>query len=167
MNRIAALKLGVAATAAALGLYIGAVSACGYDSPMADLVAAHPRSIEVALAVRDAYDHGELQALAPVPPVLGLVRAKGMLQNFRPLLTAVAGSPNTSVAVLLIEEGLWARYSMSAAGMATELHVEGPLDGEPVIVTSEATLRALLDGAMTPTRATELGVLIVVRPTWS
>ena len=126
-----------------MGLYIGAVSACGYDSPMADLVVAHPRSIEVALAVRDAYDHGELQALAPV---LGLVRAKVMLQNFRPLLTAVAGSPNTSVAVLLIEEGLWARYSMSAAGMATELHVEGPL---------------------TPTRATELGVLIVVRPTWS
>ena len=140
------MKRQAAAMAAALALQTGAVSACGYDSPMVDLIVAHPRSIEVALAVRDAYDHGELQALAPVPPVLGLVRANGMLQNFRPLVIAVAGSPNTSVAVLLIEEGLWARYSMSAAGMATELHVEGPL---------------------TPTRATELGVLIVVRPTWS
>ena len=47
-----------------LGLYIGAVSACGYDSPTVDLVVAHPRSIEVALAVRDAYDHGELQSMA-------------------------------------------------------------------------------------------------------
>jgi hypothetical protein len=165
MNRIASLKLGVAATTAALGLYIGAVRACGYDSPMVDLVVAHPRSIEVALAVRNAYDHGELHALAPVPPVLGLVRANGMLQSFRPLVSAVAGSPNTSVAVLLIEEGLWARYSMSAAGMATELHVGGPLDGEPVIVTSESALHALLDGTLTPQRATELGVLIVVRST--
>jgi hypothetical protein len=165
MNRIAASKLGVAATAAALGLHICAVSACGYHSPMVDLVVAHPRSIEVALAVRDAYDHGELHALAPVPPVLGLVRANGMLQSFRPLVSAVAGSPNTSVAVLLIEEGLWARYSMSAAGMATELHVGGPRDGEPVIVTSESALHALLGGTLTPTRATEMGVLVVVRST--
>jgi hypothetical protein len=165
MNRIAALKLGVAVTAAALGLHICAVNACGYDSPMVDLVVAHPRSIEVALAVRDAYDHGELQALAPVPPVLGLVRANGMLQSFRPLVNAVAGPPNTSVAVLLVEEGLWTRYSMTPAGMATELHVEGPLSGEPVIVTSASALHALLDGTLTPTRATELGVLIVVRPT--
>jgi hypothetical protein len=36
---------------------------------------------------------------------------------------------------------------------------------EPVIVTSESALHALLDGTLTPTRATELGVLIVVQPT--
>jgi hypothetical protein len=164
MNRTVALKLGAVAVAAALALQLSTVSACGYDSPMVDLVAAHPRSIEVALAVRDALDREELHALAPVPPVLGLVRANGMLRNFRPLASSVAGSPNTSVAVLLVEEGLWARYSNSPAGVATELHVDGPLDGEPVIVTSETTLRALLDGTLTPARATELGVLVIVRP---
>lgn len=154
----------VLAVTAVLALHFSAANACGYDSPMVDLTMAHPRSIEVALAVRDALDSEELHALEPVAPPLGFLRASRMLQHLRPLVTSVAELPNTSVAVLLIEMGLWTRYSISAEGVLAEVHVAGPLEGEPVIVTSEATLHALLDGTLAPARATELGILIVVRP---
>jgi hypothetical protein len=50
-------------------------------------------------------------------------------------------------------------------GVVAELHATGPLDSEPVVVTSEAALRAVLDGTSAPARATELGVLINVLPT--
>lgn len=43
--------------------------------------------------------------------------------------------------------------------------MDGPLDVEPVIITNEAALRALLDDTLTPARATEVGALIVVQPT--
>jgi len=167
MKRTASLRAAAMVAMAAAAMQGAPAGACGYDGLMADLAVAHPRSIEVALAVRDAFDHKELRALAPVPSALGLVRANGMLQNFRPLVASIAGSSNssaTSIAVLLIEAGLWTRYSITATSVVVELHVSGPQEGEPVVVTSEAALRALLDGALTPARAGELGVLIVDRP---
>ena len=167
MKRNAGLRTAVMLAMAAVLLPVAPTHACGYDGLISDLTAAHPRSIEVALAVRDALDHKELRALAPVPPVLGLMRANGMLQRFRPLVASVAGFSNASsasIAVLLIEAGLWSRYSITASGVVVELHISGPQEGEPVVVTSEAALRALLDGELTPARASELGVLVVDRP---
>ena len=166
MNRIAVRKVWVAVAAVALALRFTVANACGYDGMMFDLTVEHPRSIDVAFAVRDALDRNELHELATVPSVLGLVRAFGMLQSFRPMVTSIAEPSNlsaTSIAVLLIEAGLWTRYTVTADGVVVELHVNGPLDSEPVIVTSETTLQALLNGTITPARAAELGILIVVR----
>ena len=36
---------------------------CGFHGQLADIAAAHPRSLNVAFAVRDAYDRGELAEL--------------------------------------------------------------------------------------------------------
>ena len=163
MKRIASLRTTTLAAMAAALLQASPAGACGYDGAMIDLTAAHPRSIEVALASRDAIDRGELHALPPVAPVLGLSRATHLLEDFRPWVPVVAGAPEGSVAVLLVDAGLWTRYAVTAKGVAAELHVAGPRERELVVVTSEAALRALLDGTLHPERAAELGVLIVVR----
>jgi hypothetical protein len=155
------------ATAAAvtLALHAPAVLACGFHGgAMAELSASHPRSLDVAIAVREAYDHAQLQALEPAPPALGFVRARLMLQAFAPQAATAAGTASGSAAVLLVESGLWTRYTFGADGAAAEPHVSGPLPGEPVIVTSEAALSALVDGTLALDRAAALGVLSVSLP---
>jgi hypothetical protein len=136
-------------------------AACGFDGLMADVTPAHPQSIEVALAVRDAFDRNELAVLAQMPGPLGLLRANGMLQGFTPMVSAVAGGTSASVAVVLVESGLWTRYSFEDGQVAIWPHVEGPLPGEPVIVTSEAALDAVVRGTLAPARARELRVLVI------
>jgi hypothetical protein len=64
--------------------------------------------------------------------------------------------------VLLIESGLWTRYTKLGTNVLAQPHVHGPAEHEPVVVTSEATLGALIDGSLTAARAMELGVLVVV-----
>jgi hypothetical protein len=131
---------------------------------MIDLVMAHPRSVEVALAVRDALDRMTLHELPPEPTALACLRADRMLEDFRPLVISVAAAQDTSLAVLLIESGAWTRYSLSPEGVDVETHVDGPQQEESVVVTSEVVLRALLDGTLGLARAAKLGLLIVVRP---
>lgn len=154
--RAAAFACGLAALVAA-----APVAACGYHSTLPDLAAAHARSIDVALAVRGALDRGELKPLEGVPPALGYVRAMRMLRDLQAMVPALAPARAGSVAVLLVDSGLWSRYVVAADGATVEVHVGGPREGEPVIVTSEAVVRALLDGALEPGRATRNGMLLI------
>jgi len=140
-----------------------AARACGYDAAMPDLAAAHPRSIAVAIAVREAFDRGTVHPLPGVPLRDGYARATGLLQAIGRLVPAAAGVRSGSVTLLLIESGLWARYEVTRHGVKTELHVDGAREREPVIITSEATVSALLDGTLELDRAVQLRVLVVVR----
>jgi len=153
----AAFACGLAALVAA-----APASACGYHSTLPDLAAAHSRSIEVALAVRGALDRGELKPLEGVPPALGYLRAMRMLRDFQAMVPALAQARGGSVAVLLVDSGLWSRYTIEADGAKLEVHVGGPKEGEPVMVTSEAVVRALLDGTLEPARAARSGALLIV-----
>jgi len=152
-----------AALALSLAIHASPAAACGYHAVMSDLVAAHPRSIEVALAVRDALDRGELRELPALPSALGYLRASRLLRDFQPLASSVAGQPARSVAVLLVESGLWARYTASADGVSTEIHAAGPREGDRVIITSEAVLHALVDDGLDAVRAANSGVLLLLR----
>lgn len=149
-----------AAAAAAIALQALPAAACGYDGLMADLTAAHPRSLEVALAVREALDRQQLQDLEAAPPALGFMRARQMLLGFAPQVATAAGVSTGSVAVLLVESGLWTRYTLGPGAAAPQPHVAGPLAGERVLVTSEAVLSALLQGQMPLSRAAELGLVV-------
>ena len=157
-----AAPLLMAAGLMALGL---PARACGYDGLLPDLVAAHPQSIGVALALRDAYDRQQLAVLDAVPSAVGFLRAHLLLQRFSPMVVSAAapanGAAGGSVAVLLIESGLWTRYAVTPLGMAAQPHVAGPLPGEAVIVTSEAVLRALVDGVLALPQASAWGVLAI------
>lgn len=163
MRPRAAPRAGATLLAAALVLQAPAAGACGYHAVMNDLAAAHPRSIEVALAVRDALDRGDLQELRALPSALGYLRATRLLRDFQPQAAALAGRQAQSVAVLLVESGLWARYRGTDGAASPELHVAGPSAGDRVVVTSEAVLRALVDGGLAPEHAARMGVLPVDR----
>lgn len=156
-------RLGAALLAAFLVLQAPAAGACGYHAVMNDLAAAHPRSIEVALAVRDALDRGDLKELPAMPAALGYLRATRLLRDFQPRAAALAGQPSEGVAVLLVESGLWTRYSAASGAQTPEVHVAGPRAGDRVVVTSEAVLLALLDGGLAPEHAARIGVLLLDR----
>ncbi len=139
--------------------------ACGFHGQLPDLVAAHPRSISVALAVRDALDAAAVQPLPDAPPALGLMRATRLLQQFSPMVPATvnAAVPGQTVAVLLVESGLWTRYTLTREGAQVEPHINGPAAGERVLVTSETALNALVQGALDPARAQAMGLLVADR----
>ena len=86
-----AAPLLMAAGLMALGL---PARACGYDGLLPDLVAAHPQSIGVALALRDAYDRQQLAVLDAVPSAVGFLRAHLLLQRFSPMVVSAAAPAN-------------------------------------------------------------------------
>ncbi len=157
-RRIAAVMLAVLAGWTPLP-----ASACGFHGALPDLTAAHPRSISVALAVRDALDAATLQPLPDAPPALGLMRATRLLQQFSPLVPSVVETPAQSVVVLLVESGLWTRFTPTHGGMRVEPHVDAPNVGEAVLVTSESALAALVGGQMDVAQARSLGLLVADR----
>lgn len=155
----------IAAVLLAAALAPRASSGCGFHGQLPDLAAAHPRSLAVAFALRDAYDASVLQPLPPAPPALGLVRATRLLHQFSPLLPSAIGADAgaQTVTVLLVESGLWTRYAVSADGVRVEPHVDGPRAGERVLVTSEAALQAMVAGQIDLTRAQAMGLLVADR----
>lgn len=155
----------IAAVLLAAALAPRASSGCGFHGQLPDLAAAHPRSLAVAFALRDAYDASVLQPLPPAPPALGLVRATRLLHQFSPLLPSAIGADAgaQTVTVLLVESGLWTRYAVSADGVRVEPHVDGPRAGERVLVTSEAALQAMVAGQIDLVRAQAMGLLVADR----
>ena len=150
-----------AAVFAAVSLCSFQASACGYDGLVPDLVAAYPQSIDVAISVRDAFDRSELNALQPAPNALALLRAQMLMRRFSPMVGAASRTSRGSVAVLLVESGMWTRYTLSDNGVAALPHVSGPQDGEPVVITSEAVISALLEDKLALDRATAIGVMVL------
>ena len=132
---------------------------CGFHGQLADIAAAHPRSLDVAFALRDAYDRGELAELPALPPALGYLRARKLLVDFAAQVSAVAGDGRGSVAVLLVESGLWTRYAIDGSRASAAPHVDGPQPGEHVLLTSEAALAAIVEGRLTAERAASVGLL--------
>ena len=150
---------------AALCLALPVAQACGYEGLMSDLTAQHPRSIDVALALRASVECGDLQPLEALPPPFGFLRANRTLRGFSPWVAGVSGQSSASVAVLLIESGMWTRYTFNDDGQAMAWpHVPGPLAGDAVLVTGEAVLGALVAGTMAPALAVERGLLLLSAP---
>lgn len=153
----------------AVGLLVMAMAvpssslACAFHGVLPELSAAHPRSLDVAWALRDAFDAGVLQPLPTGSGQVGFLQVSRLLQEASPLLGPMGIDGKRSVAVLLVESGLWARYRVSQSGdrFLAQPHVDGPLDNEPVIVTSAAALSALLVGQINAQQAIDMGVLIV------
>jgi hypothetical protein len=144
--------------------HVPAGYACGYDGLIGELSAAHPGSLSVAFALHDALARDELKALAPMPPLFGLMRANRMANDFGEQVKQMTGGVGSSASVLLIESGLWTRFTFRAGGVVVEPHVAGPKDGEAVIITSEAALNAILDGRLSIEQGLEKGLLKVIAP---
>lgn len=129
-------------------------SACGYHATLdgSSWVPLHPRSLDVAMAVREAGDRkivdpALLDAKAAGP--LGYVRATIRLRQFGLNL-------ERPTSVLFVESGLWTRFER---GMP-EFHAAGAQEGDAIIVTSEAVVAEILAGRMSMDSAAERGLLV-------
>ena len=144
------------------------VFACAFDGLFdGSLGYVHPRSVEVALAVRQAVVDGLLaeQALAPViPGAAGLWRATEQLNQLGRRLSAVSAKipvevPN--VALVLSESALWVRYVGSAQGLITHVHGAGPEAADVVLVSDLAVLTALNRSSLAAGDALERALIII------
>jgi hypothetical protein len=139
-----------------LAFFSGAAGACGFHGVMGDdLTAMHPRSLDVAFAVRDAADRKLVDPalLEPQPGPLAYVRATARARDFGLRL----GEAPT--ALLFVESGLWTRFVKGVP----EFHVAGALPGDVVVVTSEAVVAEIVAGRMSAGKAGEQGLLVIER----
>ena len=65
-----------------------------------------------------------------------------------------------SIALLLVEPGLWTRYRVDAGKLVAEVHAAGPESDDVVIVTGEAVLQALIERRISLDRAITDGLLV-------
>lgn len=132
-------------------------SACSYDGKPLDLEAFHPYSLDVAIALHDAYQQKLLPRYVPLQGGFGLRRAQLTLGK----LDAVLHPVNSSQAfnLLLIEAGLWSHYDYAQAPPVLAIHTAGPQAGVPSVITGEGVLTALLKGQLKLDTALEAGLL--------
>jgi hypothetical protein len=97
---------------------------------------------------------------------MGMLRATKQLRGLGLRFTqgAVSASTAPSMAVLLVESGLWTRYTRTAEGITPQVHVAGPDPVDAVIVTSEAVITAVLAGRLTARQAFDRGLIVVDGP---
>lgn len=154
------MRLAVA-TALVLTLSLGAAApgarACGYDGQAVDLALAHPSSLSVALAIQQAYQAKRLARPLPLPGGFGMRRAMAMLDKLRLAL----GTPSAPAAfsLLLVEPGLWARFTVREGAWQVQLHTPPPSGEESAVIIGEGVLLALQAGRLRPEPALAAGLL--------
>jgi hypothetical protein len=163
-NRNRAVATLLAASAIVAGL-IGQAAACAYHGGFgAGLLAAHPGSIDVATALQAAAQAGTIEAPATATPPASMVayhRMVRQIERFRDALE-LAGKPRTpAFSLLLIDSALWSRFTPEPAGIELAIHTAGPDRGEPVVLTSGAVIRAVLDGRLSAGEALNRGLIRV------
>ena len=140
--------------------------ACGLEPAYkGGLTVSYPGALEVAVAVADSRRSG---LLPPADP--GTVSDENLLQQMLADLRQLASRLDASSArnekdsatafsLVLVGPGLWSHYHPAPDGVRAEYHVNGPLDGQVVVLTHHSVLHALLTGKLTTEQATRLGLL--------
>jgi hypothetical protein len=123
----------------------------------------HPKSIGVALAVRDAVVAGVIEPAADPAAAgnAGYWRAIGRLTALRTALTAVRLEGSAPISVLFIDSGLWARLTPTIKEITMDVHTEGAKPGDVTIITSEPVLAAILDNRLPVADALEREVIAI------
>jgi len=142
------------------------VHACGLEPGFnGGITISYPGSIEVAVAVASARSNGLLPA-ASTKTVSNEVRRQQILADLRRLQTRlnetrdeVPDAGTATFSLVLVGPGLWSHYRVTAGGVLANYHTDGPLAGKAVVLTHAAALRAMLSGALSIERATELGLI--------
>lgn len=91
---------------------------------------------------------------------LAYLHALLQLRQLQTKLAAPQQEPQRlSVAVLLLGPMLWSRYSVDGKEVTLATHVEGPDEGDLVVVTEAPVIRALARNRLSVHQAIELGVI--------
>ena len=141
MRRILAAALVAAACSGDAAL------ACGYHGLIGNpFQASYPGSVGVAIATRGAIESGAIPEPKSAAGALGLARSRRWLETLQVRL-ADQGLPDR-LAVLVVDSGLWSRFTHDGQAAALRFHTAGPERGDQVLLVSEAALAALSAGAM-------------------
>lgn len=141
---------------------------CGYHGRLGEgFSALHPRSIGVAVAIREVADEHLLdrEVVAPkVVDMLALNRASRRLDRMGEALQGLSHSTQRPFSVLLIESGMWSRYEPNGSSIRLTTHTKGPLPEDAVIVTGNAVLAAIEKGRISIEYALHRGLIVIDRP---
>ena len=153
------------ASAIAFVIAMPSAAACGFHGPIeGNWTPLHPKSIDVAVAVRQAADAGLLDASlldARAAGPMGVLRATKQLRALGLYFSGSAGSSSAPppMTLLFVESSLWTRYAPTQGGMTPQVHVQGPERGDVVIVTSEAVIAAVLARRLSARQAIARGLI--------
>jgi hypothetical protein len=151
-------------------LCLGAAPAafgCGFHPAMeVQLESMYPGSLPVAVALRKAADNDVIDATTLEAPGKGTAHYDDTvkrLQAFRNTLAAspVAAELPASFSLGYVESQLWTRYSQSGGKVRVDIHTEGPIEGEAVVLTGEPALTEVLAGRLSLDRAMADGMILI------
>lgn len=142
--------------------------ACGFDGLLGNSFSAlHPRSVQVAFAIRDAVEGGLTPAsvLNPITPgSAGYWRAMGRLRQLHRLLSATSNGQAAApppIAILFIDSNLWTRFHSVDGRIEATVHAVGARGGDAEVITSEAILAELLARRISAGQALKRGLVEV------
>ena len=140
---------------------------CGFHPSMeVDLENMYPDSFPVAVALRKAADSGVIDATALEAPSKGTAVYDDTVRRLRTFTATLAASPAAaelpaSFSLGYVESQLWTRYSRSGGQVRVDIHTEGPVEGEAVVLTGEPVLTELLAGRLSVERALAEGMILI------
>jgi hypothetical protein len=139
---------------------------CGFDDPASATVQrgvlnlSYPHALYVIGAARS---DGILQPDAEpseAKDMFAFHRAARLLERFGQEWLGQGSEADPIVfSMVLVEPMLWTRFSLRGEKVVTSVHIAGPEPGGPVIVTSTAALKAIVDHDLTGRRAVDLGLI--------
>jgi hypothetical protein len=115
---------------------------------------AYPESLHVRTAVWQAQLGGRLERSE-----LTYLGTTLLLNQLKAHLAASASSVRPNVTVVLLGPMLWSRYQPDGAGVRLSLHVDGPVEGDVVLVTEAPVVKAIVDERLSVRDALALGVV--------
>jgi hypothetical protein len=125
----------------------------------------YPDALYVQGALAAAQHDGRIERAPPADasPAAGayaLLRVRASLEKLRARFAlAPRAGPRPAIAVVLLEPMLWSRIEAASGALRLTVHVDGPRDGDTVVVTEAPVLSALADGRLSSREALALGLL--------
>ena len=155
----AALAAGYACLAGSLN----AATACAFHGGLPVSVASiHPGALDLAAALQaNAGSIEAHSASAPPASMLAYHHMVKQIERFRDLLEGTGKRPVATFSLVLVDAALWSRFAPEPTGLALTLHTAGPDRGEPVVLTSGAVIRSILDGRLSIDEALTRGIVRV------
>jgi hypothetical protein len=158
------MVLRIAFVSAMLTIASGPASACGFHGALGNSFAAlHPRSLDVAIALRDAADTGLLDRAAFTPRASDLFAYHRAVRRLQRLGNAVAGSEGPlRFSLLLVESALWSNFTSTADGVIFSVHAEGPRPADQIVLTGGPVLTAIEAGELSLDEALQQKLIVIV-----
>lgn len=150
-----------------LGLGITpAATGCGFHSLEIEFETMYPGSFPVAMALRKAADRGVINAAVLEEPSKGTASyadTERRLQAFGKILASsrAAAELPANFSLGYVESHLWTRFTQSDGKIRVDIHTDGPVKGEAVVLTGEPVLTEVLAGRLAVDRTLADGMILI------